>query len=66
MRTFKFKGFDEEKGTFYGEGDFTVGKIYVVSHVDEDHAEVPALQIVEDDNGWIIWEEKYAFEEVFE
>lgn len=64
MRTFRFKGF--EKHSFYKDGAFTIGKLYAVSHVDSPESDIPALQVVEDDNGFPMWEETHAFEEVFE
>lgn len=63
MRKFKFKGF--EKDSFYKDGAFTIGKIYEVSHVDSPNLNVPALCVIEDDNGFQMWEETHAFEEVF-
>lgn len=63
MRTFRFKGF--EKDSFYKDGAFTIGKIYAASHVDSPDSDVPSLCVIEDDNGYSMWEETHAFEEVF-
>jgi hypothetical protein len=63
MRKFKFIGFGS-KGTCFGEGVFTLNKVYTVTKVylgDGDNQ--PCLRAI-DDTGLRMWEELYAFEEV--
>ncbi|QDH45604.1 hypothetical protein AAM22_gp29 [Pantoea phage vB_PagM_AAM22] len=59
MRKFKFIGFGS-KGTSFGEGRFTLNKVYRVTQVDLDY---PCLRAI-DDTGIRMWEEIYAFKEV--
>lgn len=63
MRKFKFIGFGS-KGTSFGEGRFTLNKVYRVTQVDlDDGHNYPCLRAI-DDAGLRMWEELYAFEEV--
>lgn len=62
MRKFKFVGFGE-KTTYFGEGKFTVGKIYETHSVSFYPSVNPDARFI-DDNGIPMWEELHGFEEV--